>query len=256
MSQQYQTNMYEGLIAETVTIKGHAGKFINAYLGRPLGPGPYPGVIVIHHAPGWDEWTKEVTRKFAYHGYLAICPNIYFDAGHGSPEDVAAKVRSEGGVPDGDVVADAEGCIAYLKSLPQNNGKVGIFGTCSGGRHAFLIGCRAPKGSVDAVVDCWGGRVVAKKEELTLKMPVAPIDYTKDLQCPILGLFGDDDQNPTAEHVNVLEAELIRLGKNYEFHRYPNAGHGFFYYDRPTFYRAEQAINGLNKLFEFLEKHL
>ena len=248
--------MYEGLLAETVSVKGHSGKFINAYFARPLGRGPFPGIVLIHHAPGWDEWTKETTRKFAHHGYLAICPNIYFDAGHGAPEDVAAKVRSAGGVPDDDVVADAEGSVDFLRSLPQNNGKVGIFGTCSGGRHAFLAGCRAPDGSINAVVDCWGGRVVVKKEDLTPKLPVAPIDYTKDLSCPILGLFGDEDQNPNPDQVNTLEAELKRLGKNYEFHRYPKAGHGFFYYDRPSLYRPEQAIDGWKKLFEFLQKHL
>lgn len=248
--------MYEGLLAETVTVKGHAGKFINAYFARPLGSGPFPGVVVIHHAPGWDEWTKEATRKFAYHGYLAISPNIYFDAGHGVPEDVAAKVRSSGGVPDDDVVADVEGSIGYLRTLPQNNGKVGVFGTCSGGRHAFLVACRASKGSVDAVVDCWGGRILMKKEDLNPKTPVAPIDYTKDLPCPILGLFGDEDQNPSPEHVNALEAELKKFGKNYDFHRYPKAGHGIFYYDRPTLYRPEQALDGWKRVFEFLEKNL
>lgn len=248
--------MYEGLLAETVTVKGHAGKFINAYFARPLGPGPFPGVVVIHHAPGWDEWTKEATRRFAYHGYLTISPNIYFDAGHGVPEDVATKVRSSGGVPDDDVVADVEGSIGYLRTLPQNNGKVGVFGTCSGGRHAFLVACRAPKGSVDAVVDCWGGRILMKKEDLNPKTPVAPIDYTKDLSCPILGLFGDEDQNPSPEHVNALEAELKKFGKNYDFHRYPKAGHGIFYYDRPTLYRPEQALDGWKRVFEFLEKNL
>ena len=86
-------------------------------------------------------------------------------------------------------------------------------------------------------------------------MPVAPIDYTKELQCPILGLFGDEDQNPTAEQVNALEAELKRFGKNYEFHRYRKAGHDFFYYDRAILNRAEQAIDGWKKLFEFLEKY-
>ena len=149
-----------------------------------------------------------------------------------------------------------EGSIGYLRTLPQNNGKVGVFGTCSGGRHAFLVACRAPKGSVDAVVDCWGGRILMKKEDLNPKTPVAPIDYTKDLSCPILGLFGDEDQNPSPEHVNALEAELKKFGKNYDFHRYPKAGHGIFYYDRPTLYRPEQALDGWKRVFEFLEKNL
>ena len=93
------------------------------------------------------------------------------------------------------------------------------------------------------------------KEELTPKRPVAPIDYTKDLSCPLLGLFGEEDQNPTPQHVRLLEEELKKYGKNYEFHMYPKAGHGFFYYDRPL-YRQEQAVDGWKNLFLFLEKYL
>ena len=84
---------YEGMLAETVTIRGNNGDEIEAYYARPLGAGPFPGVVVIHHAPGWDEWCKEVTRKLAHHGYAAIDPNLYHRAGPGSPDDVAARVR-------------------------------------------------------------------------------------------------------------------------------------------------------------------
>ncbi len=58
---------YEGMMAETVNLHGHQDDLIDAYLARPLGPGPHPGIVIIHHMPGWDEWTKEVARKFAYH---------------------------------------------------------------------------------------------------------------------------------------------------------------------------------------------
>ena len=250
---QYRTDMYEGMLAETVTTRGHNGDTINAYFARPLGPGPFPGVVLIHHAPGWDEWYRETTRKFAHHGYLAISPNIYYRFGHGSPDDVAAKVRAAGGVPDDDVVGDIAGGLASLKSLPQTNGKVGVFGTCSGGRQAFLVACRT-KG-FDAAVDCWGGRVVMSAQELTPKQPVAPIDYTKDLSCPLLGLFGEEDRSPTLQQVAQHEQELQKHGKTYEFHRYPKAGHGFFYYDRPG-YRQEQAVDGWKKLLAFFEKYL
>ena len=154
----YQTNDYEGMLAETVTLHGAHGDPINAYFARPLGPGPYPGVILIHHLPGWDEWYREVTRKFAHHGYAALSPNLYCREGHGTPEDVAAMVRGAGGVPDDQVVGDVAGALVHLRSLPYVNGKVGVFGTCSGGRHAFLAACRV-KGFA-AAVDCWGGRVV------------------------------------------------------------------------------------------------
>ncbi len=249
----YETNMYEGMLAETITMRGAKGDIINAYVARPLGNGPFPGMVMIHHAPGWDEWYREATRKFAHHGYLAISPNLYFRSGHGTPEDVGAKVRSSGGIPDDQLLGDLEGAMSWLRSLPYLNGKVGVFGTCSGGRNAFLVSCRV-KG-FDAAVECWGGRVVMPKENLTPNQPVAPIDYTKDLPCPLLGIFGNEDKSPSPEQVNQHEEELKKHGKNYEFHRYDGAGHGFFYYNRPA-YRQEQAMDGWKKTFAFLEKHL
>lgn len=249
----YQTNEYEGLIAETVSFPGYNGETINAYFARPLGRGPFPGLVVVHHMPGWDAWYRETTLKFAYHGYAAVSPNLFYRFGHGTPEDVAARVRGEGGVPDDQAVGDMQGAMMFLRALPQINGKVGIFGTCSGGRHAYLAACRV-KG-FDAVVDCWGGRVVVPAQELTPSQPVAPLEYTAELSCPLLGLFGEQDRSPSLEQVAIHEQELKKHAKDYEFHIYPNAGHGFFYYDRPA-YRQEQAVDGWNKTFAFLEKHL
>jgi carboxymethylenebutenolidase len=249
----YTTNMQEGMVAETVNVQGHKGDTINAYYARPSGPGPHPGMVIIHHAPGWDEWYRECARRFAHHGYATISPNLYFREGHGTPEDVGAKVRAAGGVPDDQVLGDLEGSLKFLRSQSNVGKKVGVFGTCSGGRHGFLAACRL-KG-FDALVECWGGGVVIKQDELTPKRPVAPIDYTKDLSCPMIGLFGNDDKSPSPEQVNQHEAELKKYGKNYEFHRYDGAGHGFFYYDRPA-YRQEQAVDGWKKIFVFLEKNL
>jgi carboxymethylenebutenolidase len=249
----YETDQYEGMLAETVVVPGANGELINAYLARPLGPGLYPGMILVHHMPGWDEWYWEATRRFAHHGYVGLSPNLYFRAGHGTVEDIAAKVRSEGGVPDDQVVGDLEGMLQYLRALPYLNGKVGIFGTCSGGRHAYLAACRV-KG-FDAVVDCWGGRVVMPPEALSPNFPVAPIDYTKQLSCPILGLFGEEDSSPSPAEVDQHEAELEKHGKTYEFHRYPGAGHGFFYYHRPN-YRQQQAVDGWDRIWTFLDKYL
>lgn len=249
----YHTNMYEGMLAETVALPGFQGDVINAYFARPLGPGAFPSIVLVHHLPGWDEWYREATRKFAHHGYAAISPNLYVREGHGTPEDVAAKARAAGGVSDDQAVGDIAGAMQYLRSLPYGNGRVGVFGTCSGGRHAFLAACRVP--GFDAAVDCWGGRVVMTKEELTPKQPVAPLDYTQDLACPLLGLFGEEDKGPSPQQVAQQEQVLKRHGKPYEFHMYAGAGHGFFYYDRPN-YRQAQAVDGWQKTFAFLEKYL
>ena len=249
----YQTDMYEGLMAETVMMTSANGDWINAYFARPLGAGPFPAMVLAHHMPGWDEWYRETTLKFARHGYITISPNLYFRAGHGTSDDVAAKVRGEGGVPDDQVIDDLGGGMQYVRMLPYSNGKVGVFGTCSGGRHAYLAACRVP--GFDAIVDCWGGRVVMAPDQLTEKSPVSPLEYTSTLNCPILGIFGNEDKNPTPEQVDQHEAELKKHGKDYEFHRYDGAGHGFFYYHVPA-YRPAQAVDGWQKVFAFLEKYL
>src|SRR5215510_14631061 len=207
----YTTDMHEGIHAETVTMTGANGDKINAYLAHPLGDGPFPAIVLAHHMPGWDEIYREFTYKFAHHGYVTISPNLYFRSGHGTPEDGAAKVRADGGIPDDQAVGDLAGGMKYLYGLPYVNGKVGVFGTCSGGRHAYLAACRAP--GFDAIIDCWGGRVVMPPDQLNKNFPVVPIDYTKDLPCPILGVFGNDDQNPTPDQVNQHEAELKKHNK-------------------------------------------
>ncbi len=251
--QGYTTDKYEGMISETVAVIGHRGTRVEAYLSRPLGAGPYPGVVLVHHRPGWDEWYKETARRFSYHGYIAICPNLYTDFGHGTPEEDTAKMRASGGVLDDDVIADVVSSAEYVRSLPTGNGLVGGFGTCSGGRHLFLVACRTK--ALNAAIDCWGGSVVMKKEDLTPNAPVSPVDYAESLSCPILGLLGAEDKNPGPDQVAVIEAELKRLGKAYEFHTYPNAGHAFFNYNAPS-YRQEQAMDGWNKIWAFLGRTL
>jgi carboxymethylenebutenolidase len=151
------------------------------------------------------------------------------------------------------MVGDTEAAVKWMRAQPNHNGKVGVFGSCSGGRHAFIYSCQ--RKDVDACVELWGGRVVMGKEELNDKTPTAPIDMTKDLSCPLLGLFGNDDRAPSPEQVNQHEAELKKHGKTYEFHRYDGAGHGFFYWHRPL-YRPEQAMDGWGKVFAFYGKHL
>ena len=246
--------MYEGMLAESVAIRGHDGDDVAAYYARPLGAGPFPGVVVIHHMPGWDEWTREVVRKFAQHGYAAISPHLYSRLGPGSPDDVAARARAGGGVADEQVVGDVAGAMHFLRAQPYANGKVGVIGFCSGGRHTYLVACRLP--DVDAAIDCWGGGVIVDDpSQLNEKRPVAPIDLTADLACPLLGIFGNEDRNPDVDQVNRTEEVLRRHGKTYEFHRYDGAGHGFFYYDRPA-YRQQQAMDGWSKVFSFFEKNL
>jgi carboxymethylenebutenolidase len=245
--------MYEGMLAETTTISGHGGDAIEAYAARPLGRVDIPGVVVVHHMPGWDEWSKEVVRKLAYHGYAAISPHLFSRHGPGRWDDVAAAARAAGGMSDAQVMGDIAGAMTYLRRQPYANGKVGVIGFCSGGRQSYLAACSVP--GLDAAVDCWGGRVVAGPEQLNERQPRAAIDLTPDMSCPLLGIFGNDDGNPDPAQVDHIEAELQRLGKTYEFHRYDGAGHGFFAVDRPG-YRPQQAVDAWRHVFDFFGRYL
>lgn len=253
MWNQMQTDAYSGMLSETISMAGHNGDYIRAYCSRPLGEGPFPGVILIPHMPGWDEFYWETTRRFSQHGYLAVCPNIFERFGHGTPEEVAGKARAAGGVRDETVMGDIKGAIKLIKSMSNSNKKVGVVGTCSGGRHAYLAACTVD--GLDAAVDLWGGGVVAKKEDATPSRPVAPIEFTEKLSIPLLGIFGNDDHSPPPDQVDIHEEELKKFGKDYEFRRYDGAGHGFWYYQSPA-YRPEQAMDSWGKVLEFCSKHL
>jgi carboxymethylenebutenolidase len=110
--------MYDATLAETVTIRGDGGDEIEAYLARPMSQGPLGGVVVIHHMPGYDQPTKEITRRFAAEGYNALMPNLYHrDAPGASPDDAAAAARAKGGVPDPRLIGDVAGAAAHLRGL-------------------------------------------------------------------------------------------------------------------------------------------
>ena len=245
--------MRDDIRAETVSIAGHGGDQIEAYLAQPLDEGNYGGVVVIHHLPGYDSWSKEVTRTFATHGYLAICPNLYSrDAPGASPDDAAAAVRARGGVPDERLVGDVGGAANHLCSLPSSNGKAGVIGYCSGGRQSFLSACSLP---LDAAVVCYGAFIVGEPPAGSTHKVTSLLHLAPQLACPLLGLFGAEDQYPSPEQTAELEKALLAQGADFEFHTYPGAGHAFFATDRPSF-RPEAAKEGWEEVWEFFGRHL
>src|ERR1700760_2969772 len=195
--------MYDATLAETVTIRGDGGDEIEAYLARPMAAGPLGGVVVIHHMPGYDASTKEIARRFAVAGYNALMPNLYHrEAPGASPDDAAAAARAQGGVPDERLVGDVAGAAAYLRALDTSNGKVGVIGHCSGGRQSTLVACQL---DVQAAVDCYGAFVTGTPPE-GFPMKITNIEgQLGNLRCPVLGLFGNEDQHPSPEHVDLFE---------------------------------------------------
>jgi carboxymethylenebutenolidase len=244
--------MNEALSAETVTMTGHGGDEIEAYLAVPEGVDSFGSVVVIHHMPGYDTSTKEITRKFAAYGYAALMPNLYYrDAPGASPDDAAATVRAKGGVPDDRLVGDVGGAAEYLRALPGANGKVGVIGYCSGGRQSFLSACSL---QLDAAVDCYGAAVVRVPEGMPASFkPV--VGLAENLSCPLLGLFGADDKYPAPDETAELSEVLDKHGKAHDFHTFEGAGHAFFSVDRPA-YRVEAAKEGWELIWAFFGEHL
>jgi carboxymethylenebutenolidase len=245
--------VYDGMMAETIRLRGHDDHEITGYLARPLGPGPFPGVVVIHHMPGYDEATKEIARRFAHHGYTTLCPNLHYRSlPDGDPAEAAQRTREAGGVPDEQCIGDVAGAQAVLRSMVTADGRLGVIGYCSGGRQAYLVACALP---FDAAVDCYGGRVAPAPEELQPGDPPPVVEMTADLSCPLLGLFGADDGNPSPEQTARIEAALQQHGKEYEFHTYEGAGHAFFSVDRPM-YNVAAANDGWQRIWDFYDRNL
>ena len=234
----------DAIRAKAITITGHGDDEIEAYLATPLADGSRGAIVWIHHMPGYDRETKEFTRRLAVNGYHVVAPNLYSrDAPGASPD---------GGVPDERLVGDVAGVVAYLGSLPGANGKCGVIGHCSGGRHAYLAACSLP---FDAAVDCYGGYVVADPREGLPKAMKPILHLAPNLGCPLLGLFGAEDKFPTPTAMATLDAELTKLNQPHEFHSYDGAGHAFFSVDRPA-YRPEAAVDGWRRIDEFFATHL
>ncbi|MBV9293884.1 MAG: dienelactone hydrolase family protein [Frankiales bacterium] len=238
------------IAAETVEITGHDGATLEAYAARPRTDAKRAGVVLIHHLPGYDRETREFALRFADRGYDAIVPNLYSREGKDvSPDDAAAAVRARGGVADEQVMGDVRGAVDWLRALDTSNGKVAVIGHCSGGRQTYLASAVLP---IDAAIVCDGGLITGETPpQMSSMVPV--IDRTPEISCPLLGLFGNDDQFPTPAQVDEIEQALKDAGKDYGFHRYDGAGHAFFGPDRPA-YRVEAALDGWDRIWAFLDR--
>jgi carboxymethylenebutenolidase len=245
---------YEGMLAEAIEYAGFERDAIEAYFARPLGSGSFPGVVVVHYNPGWDEPVKEVTRGLSAAGYAAVCPHLFTREGRGfSWDDAGASVRAQGGISDDQAIGDIEGAANFLRLLPQLNGRVGVLGFCSGGRLAYLAACRI---TIEAAVDAYGSWVVPRDErQLSPKQPVWPLSLTKDMAAPLLGLFGAEDQSPSPDDMAKTEAELRRWNKPFEFHSYPGARHSFMHVKRRA-YNPDAANDAWDRIFAFFGRYL
>ncbi len=237
--------------SDTIQYPGDGGAMIDAYLCRPAGQGPHPGVIVTCEAFGLVEHIKDLARRFAGQGYVAIAPDLYTREGAPNPENMDEVIQKMFATPDSRALGDLDGAAVYVKAQAYSNGKVGMIGFCSGGRYTLITACGST--NIDAAVDSAGGFII--QDENTPERPVSPIDMVANLSCPLMATFGEEDPNPSPEHAARLKEELDKHGKTYEFLIYPEAGHAFFADYRPS-YRAAPAQDMWHQVLLFYGKHL
>jgi carboxymethylenebutenolidase len=247
----------DAMRAETVRLTGAVDTSdelgIEAYLAQPLGREAHGGVVVIHHLPGYDEPNREITRNLAAGGLAAICPNLYSREGAGKSEkEIFAMALAQSGAPDDRLLADVALAAEALRALPHSNGKIGVIGFCSGGRQALMAACELP---LDAAVDCYGAFVVSDPPAES-KLTIAPvIDRVGRLSCPLLGIFGAEDEHPSPGEVAATAQALDAAGKEYEFHSFDDAGHAFLATNRSS-YRVGAATKAWPIIWDFLRRQL
>ena len=240
----------EGLTAGEVKIP--AGDVeIPAYRAMPAKGGPFPVVLVVQEIFGVHEHIKDVCRRFAKEGYLAIAPELY--ARQGDPtkfsdwKQLYAEVVSK--VPDAQVMSDLDAAVAWAgKSGSGDVKRVGVTGFCWGGRITWLYCAHSPQ--VKAGV-AWYGRLVGESSPL---QPKYPIDVVADLKAPVLGLYGGQDQGIPLADVEKMRAALAAAKNPSEIVVFPEAGHGFNADYRPS-YRAEDAREGWRQALAWFRRH-
>jgi carboxymethylenebutenolidase len=239
-----------GLEAGEIKIKTTDGE-IPGYRAMPASGGPFPVVPVVQEIFGVHEHIKDVCRRLAKVGYMAVAPELYARQGDVSKmtdvQQILREVVSK--VPDRQVLSDLDATIAYAKASGKGNtDKLGITGFCWGGRYVWLYAAHNP--SLKAAV-AWYGRLVGEATEMT---PKQPIDLVAELKCPVLGLYGAQDQGIPVATVDRMKEACKAAGKTCEFVVYPDAGHAFNADYRPT-YREGPAKDGWARLLAWFKQH-
>jgi carboxymethylenebutenolidase len=240
----------KGLEAGEVKIKTADGE-IPAYRALPDGAGPYPVVLVIQEIFGVHEHIKDICRRLAKLGYLAVAPELYARQGDVSnikeiPE-IIAKVVSK--VPDKQVMSDLDATVAWAKDTGKGDTKrLGATGFCWGGRIVWLYAAHNP--DLKAGV-AWYGRIDSARDELH---PKYPIDIVDSLKAPVLGLYGGADNGIPVESVERMRAALAAANKTADIVIYPDTPHAFFADYRPS-YRKDKAENGWKRLLAWFKMH-
>ena len=218
---------------------------MRVYVSRPENLQPAPAAVVVQGQTGVQDFVK-FSDLAAQNGLVAAAPDLY----HRDPADCkddppTRRMR----LRDATVIEDINATVDLLRSQKSvDPGRIGIVGFCMGGRIVYLMSAVNP--DIKAGVMYYGGDIFS-----AWGGGLSPFERTKDIHCPIMGHFGEDDQNPSSADMRKLDAELSRLGKSHEFHSYPNAAHAFANFGSGN-YREHAANASWPRTFDFFANHL
>jgi carboxymethylenebutenolidase len=249
VSAQTITTDTKGLEAGEVKIPAPGGE-IPAYRALPAEGGPFPVVLVVQEIFGVHEHIKDICRRLAKLGYLAVAPELYARQGHVSGLTNFQEIfKIVSKVPDKQVLSDLDAAVAWAKGTGKADvAKLAITGFCWGGRIVWLYA--AHNENLKAGV-AWYGRLVSDVDDLH---PKHPIDLVAQLKAPVLGLYGEADQGIPVASVDKMRAALKDSGKTAEIILYPDTPHAFFADYRPS-YRKDKAEEGWKKMLDWFKKY-
>ncbi|MDD2770025.1 MAG: dienelactone hydrolase family protein [Methylococcus sp.] len=239
----------EGLVAGEIEIPVAGGK-LPAYRSVPEGGGKHPVILVVQEVFGVHEHIKDITRRLAKLGYLAIAPELFFRQGDASKlasiEEIENRIVSK--LPNAQVLADLDAAMDWAGNNGGDLDRLGITGFCWGGRITWLYAAHQPR--LKACV-AWYGRLTGHRNALT---PKYPVDLAGELKAPVLGLYGGQDQGIPLDTVEQMRAALKAAGSPSEIRVYPDAPHAFYADYRPS-YRQDAAEDGWRRLREWFKAH-
>jgi carboxymethylenebutenolidase len=209
-----------------------------AFVAWPAGSAAAPGVIVVHEWWGLNGQIRDVARRLAREGYVAVVPDLYHGAVADDPEKAHELMR---GLEDDAVLADLDGTVAWLRAQPATaKSRLAVVGFCVGGRYSELLDLHSD--ALSAAVMFYGPPEIDPKKLATLK-------------APLQGHFGTEDQGIPVAKVESLRAGLHKAGKEAEVYVYAGAGHAFMHDGRPS-YHPDAARQAWARTLGFLQKHL
>ena len=226
-----------------------ADGMLPAYFARPTGAGPFPTVLVIEEIFGVQEYIKDVCRRLAKVGYMAVATELYARNGDLSKASDMAQIGTIiAAAPTATTFTDLDSSVIWAAANKGSADRLGVTGFCRGGRLTWLYASHNPK--LKAAV-AWYGPIMGTLSDI---QPIGPIDIADKLDCPLLGLYGAKDSSIKVDDVKAVEAKAVAAGKTVEIVVYPDAGHGFHADYRPS-YVAADAADGWNRLQAWFKKY-